>query len=53
LIKNSQLNCNIKQIHYHRMQIGEKILHIVELFKLVVLKLRNKDYKFYKERIVN
>lgn len=44
---------NTSVIHFLRMQIGEKIYNIEDYNKQLELKLKNKDFKLYKERIEN
>jgi hypothetical protein len=44
---------NTSVIHFLRMQIGEKIYNIEDYNKQLELKLKNKDFKLYRERIEN
>lgn len=44
---------NTSVIHFLRMQIGEKISNIEDYNKQLELKLKNKDFKLYRERIEN
>lgn len=44
---------NMNVFHFLQMQIGEKISNIEDYNKQLELKLKNKDFKLYRERIEN